>query len=127
MLSKPLLVTLLAVAPSGALAFGDLDCVGVEYCTATGCTPSFMVFSVEFDWPGSAVDLAVGSSDPLRLSLLSPDVSPDGTSGQLAYGQLETEQAAALQLTFMAQRIEAAITLGDNTTHSGLCAHREAA
>lgn len=122
MLSRPLLATLLAIAPSGAWAFGDLDCIGVETCTLEVCTPSLQVFAIAFTWPEDRADITLANTTT-RL-MLDPDSL--GAGEMIFTG---TDAAARLVLSFANGR-DIAMTYrpdGDATTHTAICAHREAA
>lgn len=123
MLSRPLLATLLAAAPSGAMAFDAMDCVGTEICTDGTCTPSFLVYAIGFDWPAQAA-IVETSGQTMQLTLAGNDTNADGTAGALSYVADET---AALILTFQTTDITMTYTPGDGTTHLANCAAREAA
>lgn len=54
---QPTALALIAcLAPLPAAAFGDMDCIALESCTADACTPfsdlttDLTLFSVSFDW-----------------------------------------------------------------------------
>lgn len=124
MLSKPLLATLLACAPSGLWAFGNMDCIGTEYCTGGSCSTAAQAFSVEFDWNAEIIDVVGDGLDPMRLGLVYGAATPEATSGQLAFATPDGSHAIIIEAT--GTRIDARLAIFDGV-YTGQCAAREAA
>lgn len=59
---RALLVIALLAAPHTAAAFGNLDCITVESCTDTGCTPQTIPFSITFEWANETAIVATNDA-----------------------------------------------------------------
>ncbi len=124
MIARPFLLALgLTALAHPASAFGAMDCVGTEYCTAGGCTPSFLVFAIAFDWSAQSATVE-GGLQTTRLDLSSNTVDADGTSGSLNY---INEDDAVLVLTFSGADVDMLMFTGQGDAHRATCASREAA
>lgn len=128
MLSKPLLATLLAavwsVAPSGLWAFEAMDCIGTEFCDGDSCTPSLMVFPLEFDWATDSLTVDMGGGT-IRMTLLTPELSSDGMSGEVRY---DGPDDMILSLSFAGEDTSMDLSNGvPGQRHLAVCAAREAA
>ena len=106
-----------------ASAFGAMDCVGSDHCTANGCTQSFMVFAITFDWTAQAAAVEM-AGETTRLDLAMNDLSADMASGALTYINPDN---ASMILEFDAQGIEMTLYSSDGTSHIAACSAREAA
>ncbi|GAB5448343.1 hypothetical protein [Gymnodinialimonas sp.] len=125
MLSKPLLATLLAVAPSGLWAFEAMDCIGTEICTANvGCTDGITNITLDFDWPDEAIIVALDAAEPQRQEVVGNSFDADAMSGVLSY---RGDGQAALLLAFREGRITLTYLPGGDTSYRGNCTAREAA
>lgn len=126
MRARLLIAAAIMAAPLPAVAFGDLDCIGTEFCFSGACTASVLVFQVIFDWPNNTISVTA-AGETLRMTLQSPNVSPGGTSGQLSYTQTDTPNSAGLLLAFAGEDITMILALGQNAgTHHATCAALEA-
>lgn len=128
MLSRPLLATLLATllaaAPTGLWAFEAMDCIGTEFCTDEGCTPSSQIYAVDFDWATDSVTLTT-QGDTLTTGLRVPATEALPTPGQLAY---IAPEGTGLWPTFSGADIAMELFTGTpGATHHAICATREAA
>ncbi len=118
----PMALGLTALAQS-ASAFGAMDCVGSDYCTADGCTQSFMVFAITFDWTAQSATVAT-AGEATRLDLADNSLAADESSGALTY--FNSDEAGMI-LAFDQSGIEMTFHAGDGTSHIAACSAREAA
>ncbi len=127
MLFRPFLATLLAAAPSGVAAFGDLDCIGTETCSDGTCRNDMGVlvnYPLVFDWDAQTVTFPFDDTI-MVLPIVGQDTSATSPSGQMAFGN---PQGTALLLNFSGFEIAATLTLeGSTTVHRATCAPQEAA
>lgn len=121
---RPLLATLLAAAPSAALAFGDMDCVGTEICNDEGCTPSFLTYRVDSDWPNDSLTITEGGV-PRPMTLDLPEAADGGFPGQLIFRGADE---VGLWLTGTGAIVRMELFNGTpGRTHHAICDAREAA
>lgn len=121
---RPFLLALgLTALAHPASAFDAMDCVGVEYCTANGCTPSVLVFAISFDWTAQFAIVEEGAQTT-RLDLASNEVNADGTSGSLNF---INDDDAVLVLTFSGEAVDMLMFTGQGDAHQATCTAREAA
>ncbi|MEX3014465.1 hypothetical protein [Gymnodinialimonas hymeniacidonis] len=118
----PLALGLTALAQT-ASAFGAMDCVGSDYCRTDGCTQSFMVLGITFDWTAQSATVEM-AGETTRLDLAMNDLSADMSSGALTY--INTDNAGMI-LEFDAQGIEMTLYSSDGISHIAACSAREAA
>lgn len=128
MQSKPLLATLLAGvlwgAPSAVSAFEAMDCIGTEICDRDICTPSAMVYTLDFDWTNDGLSVAWGGA-ALLMSLEDPTASIEDRSGQLHY---DGPDDSGLRLAFEGTAITLMLATGvPGMLHLATCTAREAA
>lgn len=78
------LVALLAPLP--AAAFGDLDCITLEFCGNAGCGVETTPFALTFDWAADTAILSVSDTD-----YVLPWVATDDTdnASTLEYGDMD--------------------------------------
>jgi hypothetical protein len=73
---QPTALALIAcLAPLPAAAFGDMDCIALESCTADACTPfsdlttDLTLFSVSFDWGAQQANVT-SNDETMALPLI---------------------------------------------------------
>lgn len=129
MLSQPLLAPLLAAVllgtPAQASAFEAMDCIGTETCDLDVCTPSSLVFAIEFDRAHEALGIEWGSGGVLPMTLETLDTNADAPSGLIYY---DGPDDTGLRLSFLGDDVRMELHPGmAGLLHRAICAVREAA
>ena len=129
MSSQPLLAPLLAAVllgtPAQVSAFEAMDCIGTETCDLGVCTPSTLIFAIEFDWANEALGIAWGDGGVLPMTLETLDAEVDAPSGEVLY---DGPDDTGLRLRFLGDEVTMDFHPGvAGLVHLAECAAREAA
>jgi hypothetical protein len=76
------------LAPLPAAAFGDLDCITIEFCGNAGCGVDATPFAVTFDWANNTAILTVDGTDH-ALPWVSTDETGDALASVMEYGDMD--------------------------------------